>query len=184
MPEDQGVNGDIWTEQAGALLDRFGWTKVAASNIDVPGSDGLMHGIDSMFIYHNEYGDNEQAVFLEAKSYVTSSSWASKIPDWVDKLNQKIQELKRSESFYADYPPMRKALAQNGVLLIWFRDHSNFMQVKPKLDAVMLGTKVPRGKTGNVNRLFVMSNDRILRLASIFETADYDGADLMMGMMG
>ena len=69
MPEDQGWNGDRWTEEASALLKRLGWEKIADSNIDIEGTDGLWHGIDALFRYEDGFSSYKQGVFLEAKRY-------------------------------------------------------------------------------------------------------------------
>ena len=103
MAEDQGVNGDRWTTQASALLQQLGWSKVADSNIDIPGSDGLTHGIDALFQYDDGFNQTTQGVFLEAKRYATTSFHKSKLQDWVNALNKKMLDLRRSEPFNTQY---------------------------------------------------------------------------------
>lgn len=173
MPEDQGVNGDRWTEQASLLFRKFGWNKVADSNIDIPGVDGLMHGIDSIFKYYDGARLITEGVFLEAKDYETSSFRLAKLKDWVARLDEKIYSLSRSEEFLRDYPAMTDAKARNGLLVIWFRDTNNFPPLKEKIIEEMEKIKVPQSRNPNKeNRLFVLMNDDLLRLASLVKVLD------------
>lgn len=170
MPEDQSVNGDRWTEHASLLLKRLGWQKIADSNIDIEGSDGLKHGIDALFRYEDGHSTTDQGVFLEAKRYQTSSFREEKIQDWISVLDQKIHDLRHSEEFNWRYPAMTDTNPQNGILMLWFHDHINYHQFFPKLNAALLAAKPPQGRKARTNRLFVLSNYDILRLASLAST--------------
>ena len=169
MPEDQGVNGDRWTEQASKLLKSLGWEKIADSNIDIEGTDGLKHGIDALFRYQDGYSAVKQGFFLEAKRYRTTSFRDDKIQDWVTALNKKIAELKRSSSFNITYPAMSDSNPQNGLLMMWFHDITEFPKVKAKIDSAMLSVKVPKAYKAAGTRLFIISNTDILRLASLVD---------------
>lgn len=168
MPEDEGVNGDRWTNEASVLLRELGWQKVADSNIDIPGTNGLMHGIDAMFKYEDGFvSGKRQGIFVEAKRYATTSFNPAKIRDWVAKLDEKIQELVGSESFYTKYPGMDTTDARNGLLVLWFHDTENYPKNISLSDA-LLSVRTPRGRVGvRTNRLFVMDNEDVLRLASL-----------------
>lgn len=166
MAEDQGVNGDRWTTQASILLKKLGWQKVADSNIDLPGSDGLMHGIDALFRYEDGFNQPTQGVFLEAKRYATTSFNKAKLQDWVNILNRKILELRRSKEFNAQYPAMAETDPRNGLLVLWFHDHHAYSAFKSTLKDALINVHTPRGKMMS-NRLFVLSNEDILRLASL-----------------
>lgn len=172
MAEDQGVNGDIWTDEASRLLKRCGWEKVADSNIDITGSDGLKHGIDAMFKYFDGFlPSKEQGVFLEAKRYQTTSFSASKLKDWVSRFDNKIRELRQSQPFYERYPDMESCHVSNGLLMLWFHDVESFSGFKGRYEEALLAVKTPRRrKPDYINRLFVMSNDDILRIASLVST--------------
>lgn len=166
MAEDQGVNGDRWTTQASILLQKLGWLKVADSNIDLPGSDGLMHGIDALFRYEDGFNQPTQGIFLEAKRYATTSFSKTKLQDWVNVLNKKMLELRRSKEFNAKYPAMAETDPRNGLLVLWFHDLQAYSTFKSKLKDALMNVQTPRGKVMG-NRLFVLSNEDILRLASL-----------------
>lgn len=172
MPEDQGVNGDRWTEQASSLLNAFGWTKIADSNIDIEGADGLQHGIDALFKYKDGFKPiKDQGVFLEAKTYATSSFRPQKLNDWVSKIDNKIRELKLSQEFNERYPRISVSNAANGLLMIWFHDKDNYRGFLPTFKEAMLNVRTPRKRGSNLLpiRLFLLENNAILRLASLKE---------------
>jgi hypothetical protein len=173
MPEDQGVNGDRWTEEASRLLRQLQWEKIADSNIDIQGADGHVHGIDALFRYDDGWMvDGKQGVFVEAKRYETTSFRVTKLQDWIDRLDEKILELKRSELFYTTYPAMRESLAHNGLLVLWFHDKDKYTpEFRRRLGEAMTGVRTPRRRGGSqqMSRLFVIDNWRILRLASLVE---------------
>lgn len=170
MPEDQGQIGDRWTEEASELFKRLGWEKVADSNIDIEGTDGHQHGIDALFKYADGLQNNiQEGIFLEAKSYSTDSFRVTKFADWVNKLDLKIRELRRSEEFNTMYPAMAETNPRNGLLVIWFRDVDNYSNFKPRLDEAFTSIRTPRGYSRVKNRLFIVSNDDILRLSSLVD---------------
>lgn len=170
MAEDQGANGDRWTEQASKLLCELGWDKIADSNIDVEGSDGLMHGIDSLFRYNDAYTNVPQGVFVEAKRYRTTSFRESKIQDWITVLNNKMIDLRRSDNFNFTYPAIADTNPQNGLLIMWFHDHQNYSSIQGKLITAQRAVRLPKSYKSVSNRLFVLSNDEILRLAALVDT--------------
>jgi len=171
MAEDQGVNGDRWTEQGSALLDRLGWEKIADSNIDLDGTEGLKHGIDALFKYSNGSKLHDEGIFFEAKYYLTTSFSPAKIQDWIYVLDEKINSLARSEKFLQDYPDMSEAKARNGLLFLWFKDVRNFYNVVPTLEKALSDVTLPRAKTTRKStRLFVMSNYDLLRLAALINS--------------
>jgi hypothetical protein len=175
MPEDQGVQGDRWTEEACRLLDRIGWEKVADCNIDIPGSDGEMHGIDALFKYTDGFQPNRpQGVFLEAKCYKTSSFSATKLKDWVHCFDSKIRELRMSEKFYSEYPSMADTNPINGLLAVWFADCEKYQNFRKVFKKALLSCKCPRKhrSESSMNRLFVIENDGILRLSALMNSID------------
>jgi len=172
MAEDQGVNGDRWTEEASRFLKKLGWEKIADSNVDIPGADNLVHGIDAMFKYTDGFRPTtDQGVFLEAKSYATDSFSAAKLRDWVVKFDDKIRELRVSPHFYERYPEMEKTNPRNGLLMLWFHDLRNYHEFYPDFCKALLTVRTPktRGSSALTNRLFVLENDGILRLSSMIE---------------
>lgn len=169
MAEDQGVNGDKWTEQASRLFKALKWEKIADSNIDVPGSDGLKHGIDAMFKFKDGFNpDKYQGVFLEAKRYKTTSFQKNKLDDWINKIDEKIRDIRRSQEFFNTYPEMNEVQINNAVLAVWFHDQENFNSYATKFAEALQEVRSPRGRGATtVNNLFVITNDKILQLASI-----------------
>jgi hypothetical protein len=175
MPEDQGVNGDRWTDQASRLFKKAGWDKIADSNIDVPGVDGLQHGIDALFCYEDGFSPKmKQGVFLEAKRYAVGSFQKQKLSDWVVKLDEKIRKLRTSQEFLQTYPYIGDAKLVNGVLAIWFHDLNNHPEFREKFVQYLAEVDVPRGRGSKmINlRLFILDNDKILRLASLLHTVE------------
>lgn len=172
MPEDQSINGDIWTEEANHLLKKIGWEKIADSNIDVPGTDGYMHGIDSIFTFFDGFRPNkEQAVFLEAKRYLTSSFNGSKFNDWIRVIDLKIRSLKDSQDFFDRYPSLESCNVRNALLVVWFHDFENYPQFREKIDKALMNVKLPGTRGGSkTNKLFVLTNDGICKLASIVKS--------------
>lgn len=171
MAEDQDFNGNLWTAQASILLQKLGWLKVADSNIDIPGSNGFVHGIDALFRYEDGFNHPVQGVFLEAKRYATSSFREAKLQDWVNVLHKKIVELRSSAPFNTTYPMMSETDPRNGLLVLWFHDLNNYRAFKPTLTSALAAVQTPRGR-GVTSRLFVLSNDDILRLASLVRTIE------------
>lgn len=169
MAEDQSINGDKWTEQASKLLQALEWEKVADSNIDIPGSGELKHGIDAMFKFIDGFNpDKEQGVFLEAKRYKTSSFHKSKLNDWVQKIDFKIRDIRRSHDFFTTYPAMKETQINNAILAVWFHDTENFRIYQTKFIEALKEVKNLGGRgITTVNRLFVITNDKILQLASL-----------------
>ena len=171
MPEDEGKNGDRWTDEASVLLKRIGWEKIADSNIDIEGADGQQHGIDSLFRYRDGLRNNWEGVFVEAKCYRTTSFNKAKLPDWVDRLYEKMTELRRSGPFNSQYPAMGASTPRNGLLVLWFHDLENFPQFRSTLANSMQAVKTTR-RRGSIrfsSRLFVLDNDAILRLCSLLQ---------------
>ena len=175
MAEDQSINGDRWTSEAGRLLVKAGWKKIADSNIDIEGSDGLKHGIDSIFSYTDGfYANKRQGVFLEAKRYAITSFSKNKMSDWFLRLDEKIRSIRLSEKFYSTYPLCEDLNLINGLLVIWFHDLQNYSSFKQKFIEYLRSSNIPRGRNkSQVNvRLFVMDNEKILQTASLIATAE------------
>lgn len=170
MPEDQGVNGDKWTNEANRLFSRLGWEKIADSNIDIEGKEGLMHGIDSIFMYEDGFRpDQGQVVFMEAKRYKTTSLPKNKIAEWIEVIDKKLREIVSSEAFYDQYPKLSGQNINCGILAIWFHDHENYLGFRNKIQEYLQLVSVPGGRMGSsINRLFYFDNDNILRIASVY----------------
>lgn len=171
MPEDQGVNGDRWTDEASRLFTQLGWEKIADSNIDIEGQNGLKHGIDSIFILHDGFQPNQkQVVFVEAKRYKTTSFSKDKINEWIGVIDKKLREIVGSESFYDQYSKLAGQNINVGILAVWFHDYEAFPQYRSKIKEYLSLVELPRGRTGSaINRMFFLDNDSILRIASTMD---------------
>lgn len=170
MAEDQGVNGDIWTDEACRLFKKAGWQKFADSNIDIEGVDGASHGIDALFQYEDGFNPRmNQGVFLEAKRYATTSFKKDHLNQWVNKLAYKIGNIKNSSKFLTTYPTASNLKMDNGVIAIWFHDVDNYKTFKEAFAEYLKEVKLPEGrvKRSSHTRIFVLDNERILRLASL-----------------
>lgn len=171
MPEDQGVNGDRWTDEASRFLNQLGWEKVADSNIDIEGQNGLKHGIDSIFVYHDGFQPTKkQVVFIEAKRYKTTSLPKEKINEWIGVIDRKLREIVASRPFYEQYPKLAGQNINAGILAIWFHDYEKFPAFRDRIKDYLLNVKILKGQTGSaINRLFFLDNDGILRIASTMD---------------
>ncbi len=180
MPEDQGVKGDKWTLEACRLLEALGWVKIADCNIDIPGPDGHMHGIDALFRYKDGFDPTRlQGVFLEAKCYRTTSFNPSKLKDWVKRFDNKLRELRMSSEFHEEYPAMAETYPGSGVLAIWFSDFMNYHSFADTFKEALSSARPTGKRPGDkfVNRLFIMDNEPILRLCSLIQSKmDWDSS--------
>lgn len=174
MPEDPGFNGSRWNNEASKLFSKLGWEKIGDSNIDIEGTDGLQHGLDSIFRYEVTQGLGWEGIFVEAKYYSKKSFTTRKLQDWVKLINQKMLELRRSEDLYQKFPMLKddRVQLQNGILTIWIRDlngdekfYADFKNALREIYVVH-----GRGIPGRINRLFVIENYHILKLCSIIDT--------------
>ncbi len=172
MAEDQGVNGDIWNDEASRLIAKLNWIPIGDSNVDVPNSEGGKNGIDRMYKYLDA-NLASQGVFLEAKRYKTSSFQPDNIGEWVTTLSKKITKNRNSEKFYDTYEEFNESQLRNGLIVIWFSDTENYAAYKRKFREALINTKIPAGrKQDNMNRVYVVDNYDVLRLASIVVTID------------
>jgi len=97
MAEDQGVNGDLWNDQATKLLEAFKWETIGDSNVDLINDIGEKHGVDRLAIYKESHkSDSNEFVVVEAKRYKTTSFKHDSLDIWVKTLDNKITNLKNS----------------------------------------------------------------------------------------
>ena len=176
MAEDQGVDGDIWTEEACRLFKKIGWLKIGDSNMDITGSDDKKKGLDALFQYEDGFSSMfyKQGIILEAKHYKTTSFTPAKISEWVLHLEHKVSKLKHSSSLARKYPGVEKLKLDTGVIAIWFHDYQNYEGFKEQFRKSLMGIKMPIGrKEKNINlRVFVLENEMILRTASMIDAVE------------
>ncbi len=175
MPEDQGVNGDAWNNEASKLLSLFNWKQIGDANVDVVNSEGKKQGIDRMYKYSDirKSKSLDQAVFVEAKCYKTTSFKISQLKDWILTLSNKISKSKKSEKFLKTYPDFENCSIKSGLIVLWFSDTEEYHSIRSKLKSDMRNLIIPSGKLeDNQTRIFILDNYDILRLASLAETVE------------
>ncbi len=175
MAEDEGANGDRWTEEACCLFTKAGWQKIADSNIDIEDTEGRDNGIDALFHYEDGfYPKMSQGVFIEAKRYKTTSFKKSLLNTWVLNLYAKITRLRNASKFHQTYPIANELNWVTGVIAIWFHDLENYQKIKETFEKALVEIKLPIGrKEKNLNfKIFVLDNEKIQRLASLLELVE------------
>jgi hypothetical protein len=172
MPEDQGVNGDMWTNEVCRLFAKAGWEKIGDSNIDIADASGKKRGIDAMFAFEDGFRTNlKQGVFVEAKRYQTKGFGSDNLDTWVNSLISKVDALRRSPGLLDKYPQTKKLQLVTGVIGIWFHDIDNYANFRPKFVEYLNAVKIPVGRVDrdfNI-QVFVLDNAKILRLVSLLE---------------
>ncbi|MDT3401221.1 hypothetical protein [Mucilaginibacter terrae] len=167
MAEDQGVNGDYWNDQATALLTQFNWQKLGDSNIDLPNEEKGKSGVDSLFTYVDSLRKPfTEAVIVEAKRYKTDSFTSSSLQTWITILDRKLTNLKNSEELQEKFPVLKDIPLRTGLIVIWFHNFKEYHNFRSTFETYLAGVKVSR-KNQSSNKIYVLENDAILRLASL-----------------
>ena len=172
MPEDQGVNGDIWNDEASILFQKLGWTTVGDANIDVKTTEEDFRGLDRMLKYSDAVRHGSmQGFFLEAKRYKTTSYNKNKLEEWINVLNKKLHIIKNSEEFHSTYPGMEETILRQGVIVIWFSNIQEYVNYESTFREHLAKVKLPGKSSSNtLNKIFVLENREILRLSSVVDT--------------
>lgn len=167
MAEDQGVNGDIWNDQATALLTQFNWEKLGDSNIDLPNEEKGKSGVDGLFTYVDSLKANlTEGVIVEAKRYNTDSFSSSSLQTWITVLDKKLTNLKNSEELRGKFPILGDIPLRMGIIMIWFHNVNEYHNFKSTFLNYQTNVKLGR-KNQPSNKIYVLENDAILRLASL-----------------
>lgn len=167
MAEDQGVNGDIWNDQATALLTQFNWQKLGDSNIDLPNEHNGKSGVDALFTYIDSLKSTvTEAVIVEAKRYKTDSLSASSLQTWITALDKKLSNLKNSEELQQKFPILGEIPLRTGIIVIWFHNFWEYHNFKSTFLTYLSNVKLSR-KNLAPNKIYVLENDAILKLASL-----------------
>jgi hypothetical protein len=174
MAEDQGYNGDVWNKQACVLLGKLGWTKVGDYDIDIEGEDNKDYGIDSLFKYIDVRKSLiEQGVILESKRYKTTSFRNGDLQKWINRINTKINKLKHSQPFSEKFPEFNVTSFNNGIILIWFSNHVDYIQNRESFINSLTEVKLSKSRTNAIfNRIYVLENNAILKLCSIIDSME------------
>ncbi|WP_454802858.1 hypothetical protein [Mucilaginibacter phyllosphaerae] len=167
MAEDQGVNGDFWNDQATALLTKFNWEKLGDSNIDLANEEKGKSGVDGIFTYVDSLKRSiTEAVIVESKRYKTDSFSSSSLQSWITILDKKLTNLKNSEDLQEKFPVLTDIPLRTGVIVIWFHNFKEYFSFKSTFESYQTGIKISRKNQGS-NKIYVLENDAILRLASL-----------------
>jgi hypothetical protein len=168
MAEDQGVNGDIWNDQATNLLTKFQWTTLGDSNIDLPNEDGSKSGVDRLFTFTESLRTSfTEGVIVEAKRYKTDSFSSSALQTWITTLDKKLNKLRSSSDLHEKFPILADIPLRTGVIVIWFHNVHDYHTYKTTFKTYMANMKLGR-KSQASNKIYVLENDAILKLASLY----------------
>lgn len=167
MPEDQGVNGRMWAEQAANLLQFFGWEKIGDLDMDLVDEDGDKKGIDSLFIYEDPPTNIPEGFLIEAKSYKQSSLSSNDIAEWVNIAKEKITKIRHSDEVLQKFPKIADYALQNILLMIQIREITDPIKLKSLFQEGYNKVSVrEKGKQSKVN-IFIIDNERLQILLSI-----------------
>ncbi len=167
MAEDQGVNGDRWNDQFTKLLQSLNWSSLGDSNMDLKNEKDKKHGVDRLFLFKESLKVSRlEAVLVEAKNYKTTSYNPTLIGDWIGTLDTKLINLKTSADLLQKFDVLNEVPLRTGIIAIWFSDFEAYKEFKPKFIESLKKVKINR-KQVNPNRIYVIDNDAILRLASL-----------------
>lgn len=175
MAEDEGVNGDIWTNEACRFFSKAGWETICSQNLDVKDSSGKKRGLDAIFKFQDGLSRNlQRGVFVEAKRYATTSLSAANLSSFILGLENKVTALRRSPGLLETYPLTKPLNLTTGVFVIWFHDTAKVEAFEENVEKYLRSIKVPHGRTErDFNpRVYFLHNPRILRLISMFESID------------
>ncbi|MGY3214509.1 hypothetical protein [Mucilaginibacter sp. HD30] len=174
MPEDEGVNGDQWNDEAAVLLTKLNWKQVGDANIDVVNEDGKRQGIDRMFQFEDvRRASNVQGVFVEAKRYATTSFKKDNLELWIKTLDRKLNKTRNSEKFHETYPSFASASLRTGVIVMWFHDLEHYPTFRKSFYDTLSNIKISGHTRGEgSNKIYVLNNDDILRIASLVHSCE------------
>lgn len=173
MAEDQGVNGDAWTDQACRLFEASGWHKIAASNLDIKDTGGKSKGLDAIFSYKDGLlSSTNRGVFVEAKSWATTSLSEKTLHGWIEGLTGKVSALRNSPGLLDTYQETQELEISTGVIACYFHDTEKYPEFAATFKKWMSAVKVPYGHADRPfhPRVFVLENYRLLWLASILSS--------------
>lgn len=179
MAEDQGVNGDIWNNEAAKLLTACGWQPVGDSNMDITSEYDKPQGIDRIFTFNDDRRNPKmpQTVLVEAKCYKTDSFSKANFQKWLITLNDKISDSKNSSDFLEKFPNLKRTMIRNGLIVIWFSNLEDYDRFRPGFQTIKRQVYAPNRRNKSANNIYVIDNYDILRLASVITTIKHFNAD-------
>lgn len=175
MAEDQGVNGDLWNDEAAVLLKLLGWTQIGDANIDVVTDENKKRGLDRIFFFNDPRRNSkiDQSVFVEAKRYNTANISKNLLQEWVTTLNNKLSKLKNSGEFQKMFPKLSTTTIRTGLIVIWFSNASDFPAFSSTFKEMLREVRaLNRPGKSAPNSIYILTNDDILRLASLAQSIE------------
>jgi hypothetical protein len=168
MAEDQGVDGDRWNDQATILLRALGWESLGDSNMDISNEDDKNHGVDRLFKFvDSKTGSIHEGVIVEAKTYRTINLSSKMLENWIKTLDRKLSNIKNAAGFYDQFPMMDGNFLRTGLIVIWFHDLKEYSDFRTKFWKYASEVQLPRRNNSQPNKIYVLDNDAVLRLASL-----------------
>lgn len=180
MAEKQGKLGDNWNDCADRLLKKLGWQHIGDSNMDLTGSDDKEYGVDSIYKYSVAGKSTMQTVILESKRYQQSSISATNLQKWVERLKEKLSQLRNSKELMNQFPELEDCSPTNlGIIMCWVHDGEK-KYLNETFQRYLESTIINTGaKSGAYSRIMVLDNRRIVKLCSMIDELinkydDYD----------
>lgn len=170
MAEDQNYKGDEWNNQAIKLLNHLNWKMIGDSGMDLEGSENRKHGVDCLYLFDDPSKNIPESVILEAKCYTTTSLSKTKLQEWVNVLNKKINELKGSEAIFKKFPILKEASnIKTGLIFIWFSDTEQYKSFRNKFLTMLseLETSPRNSKNTAIHKIYIIDNYLISRICSL-----------------
>lgn len=179
MAEDQGVNGDMWNDCAVRLCELFGWSHIGDKNMDLPGVDNKVHGIDALMEYESPNIDVKQSCFIESKRYSISSISFSKLRGWIEALRKKLELFAASQELLEEFPSLEECCQVNlGIIMCWIHDAPSekyFTDTfNPYLDKAIFNTAANRQSQ---KKICVLTNPRIIKLCGVADEISKNHAE-------
>jgi hypothetical protein len=167
MAEDQGVNGDRWNDQFTKLLKTLNWNTLGDANMDLVNEKDEKHGVDRLFLFEESLKSTRtEASLIEAKNYKTTSYNSNMVGEWINTLDAKLINLKNSDELMKQFEILDQVPLRIGIIAVWFSDYDKYSEFRPKFVESMKKVKLNQRK-GNPNKIYVLENEAILRLASL-----------------
>lgn len=165
MAESQVVKGNDWLDKAIRLFEALGWEQHGSNNVDIkiPWGDHEK-GIDAYFVYYDPFEETKIGIFLEAKNYQMESVTPSFLEKTIKKMVKVIDEVPASKEFNEKLNFNQANLINTGVIVLWVNDKFEIDTYRRYLENI----KIPIKR--NPQKIFLISNDDILRFCSIIET--------------
>jgi hypothetical protein len=166
MPEDQNVKGDKWLSKTVEILTALGWEQHGDIKVDIFSEKTQeYYGIDAYFTYSDPYDSQDIGIFIEAKNRKWRSVNSSFIQETVKRVAEVLQEVPTTKDFNAKLNLTDVSKIDTSFILLWVDDNYD----DNKFSEYLIKCHSPR--KWQTQRIFIASNEQILRFISIIETS-------------